>query len=150
MWLLIVLLLASGQACAQSRPFVADSLLEIEQAHRGRPFLLAVWSLDCSPCFRELALLSEWSREHPQVELVLLSADQPDAVAAVDETLQEYGLSDIESWISADEIPERFRFRLDPGWRGELPRSYFYTAGGERTAHSGLLVREMLDGWLAL
>jgi len=147
--LLLTLILTWGQAWAESRPFTDGSLPEIERAHGGRPFLLAVWSLDCPPCFRELTLLSEWSKEHPQVDLVLLSADPPEAGALVDETLEQLGLSDLESWISADEIPERFRYRLDPQWRGELPRNYFYNAGGQRMAHSGLLPREMLDSWLA-
>lgn len=146
-WLLLVLILTWGQSWAESRPFTDNSLPEIERAHSGHPFLLVVWSLYCPPCFHELALLSEWSNEHPEVGLVLLSADPLQAGAVVDETLQQLGLGDLESWISADEIPERFRYRLDPQWRGELPRSYFYSARGRRVAHSGLLSREMLESW---
>jgi len=45
-------------------------------------------------------------------------------------------------------MPDKLRFYIDPGWYGELPRSYFYDAAQQRSGHSGALTRAQLQDWL--
>src|SRR5690606_41270171 len=81
---------------------------------------------------------------YPDVPLLLNSSDPTDEREEAVYILEEYGLETIESWMFADAFIERLRFSIDPGWYGELPRSYFYNATHGSVAHSGILTREKL------
>lgn len=130
------------------QPFLVGSLPSIESAHAQQPFLLVLWSVDCPPCFGELKMLAELRRERDDLRLVLLSADPPPARQEALELLEDYGLLEVESWQFGEAFPERLRHAVDPGWYGELPRSYFYRPGQPRSAHSGMLRREQVERWL--
>ena len=52
-----------------------------------------------------------------------------------------------DAWSFGRESPERLRFTLDPKWRGEKPRSYWYDASGNRSAYSGLIKPGKLEEW---
>ena len=62
--------------------------------------------------------------------------------------LQRFGLAHIDTWVFADDVPERLRYAIDPAWRGELPRSYLFDAAHRRVAHSGLINEAQLRDWL--
>ncbi len=49
----------------------------------SRPQLLHFWSLTCSSCLKELPLLGELKREHPEIELIAIpvATDPPAQVA---------------------------------------------------------------------
>ena len=130
------------------QPFGTGSLEEIQARYAGQPFLLALWSLECPPCFKELDMLSRWIKEHPRQNLVLISTDSPDSADQVRQLIGKYGLSQADNWIASDHIIERFRFTIDPGWHGELPRSYLYSAQHKRHAYSGTLPEQMVNYWL--
>ncbi|MBN2255204.1 MAG: TlpA family protein disulfide reductase [Deltaproteobacteria bacterium] len=138
----------SHSAQAELRPFVAGSLPDILAARQNQPFLLVLWSLDCPPCLKELNLLADIRREHPQLELVTISTDDVDAIHEVREILDKQGLSDVESWVFSGPDAQRLRYEIDPAWYGEIPRSYFYNGEHERLAVSGALKRDQLKAWL--
>ena len=139
--------LPSARPAAQI-PFDVGDLAEIERRHGGEAFVVVLWSLDCAPCRRELALLGDFRRRHPELELVLISTDPPEAAAAASEVLSGYGLADAEAHGFASRNAERLRHAIDPEWFGELPRAYFYAADGTRSGVSGALSEELLREWL--
>lgn len=128
------------------RPFHADSLASIRAEHAGRPFVLALWSLYCAPCHDELKLWASLRQRYPRVALVLVNTDAPDEHAAATTALARLGLP--AGWAFDDEMPERLRYSIDPGWRGELPRHYFHDAAHHREARSGKPDPAWLEGWL--
>ena len=136
------------QASADLKPFGTTGLDEIQASYKGQPFLLALWSLECPPCFQELELLSRWVEKHPERNLVLISTDSSDSADQVRRVLQKYRLDRADNWISSDHFVERFRYSIDPDWHGELPRSYFYSANHKRDAHSGTLSEQMVNHWI--
>jgi thiol-disulfide isomerase/thioredoxin len=148
--LLFWFILLSQQVSAELKPFGTTSLKEIQNRYRDQPFLLALWSLDCPPCFQELEMLSRWIEQHPGQNLVLISTDQPGLADQAWRVLEKYKLHKVDNWIASDSIVERFRYHIDPRWHGELPRSYFYSAGHERRAHSGTLSEQMVNHWIQL
>lgn len=145
-----VLLIMPGIVTAGQQAFLSESLEQIESRFAGEPFLLVLWSADCAPCRTELAVLGEASRQHPEMNFVLVATDNMDMQSTLIEILDEYSLGDAESWIFADPNVERLRYSIDPNWFGELPRSYFYDRDSNRTGVSGLLSREKVVGWLEM
>lgn len=148
---LLVLLTGPGASTVARppvKPFDAGSLAAIREAQRGRPFLVAFWSLHCAPCKDDLALLTALHARYPQVAIFLVAADGPNEHAEVARYLAQFRLGRIEAWAFADDFAERIRYAVDPEWRGELPRAYFFDAGHRSTGHSGVLDAAELEAWL--
>lgn len=135
---------------ADIRPFTAETLDDIQAEYEDRPFLLALWSVDCPPCMAELDMLGRLRDEHPGLPLVLVSTDPIEQRDDAEDFLLDYGLADMRSWMFADPFAERLRFTIDPQWYGELPRSYHYDAAHQAEAHSGMLTEEQVREWLDL
>jgi hypothetical protein len=135
---------------SEPRPFKPGSLSEIIGDRQGQPFLLILRSVDCPPCRKELDLLAQTRRAHPELDLVLIATDDITSYAQeVHAILKKHGLGDAESWIFADPNAQRLRYEIDPKWYGELPRGYFYDAAHHRLGVSGALKPEHLSAWLA-
>ncbi len=147
----VVLHMAAPTALAQQngdrlQPFEADTFQALKDRFEGEPFLVSLWSISCAPCLVELDMLGHLLEEQPDFPLVLISTDpigqQREEAAYL---LEDYGLDHIASWMFADTFAERLRFSIDPGWYGELPRTYLYDGSGSFHVHSGILPREMVD-----
>lgn len=149
---LIALFVFPFAASADLKPFVAESLVDIEQQYKSRPFLMTLWSSDCAPCRLELRILSEIKSEFPDLDLdlVLISTDNIKDAKEINRILKEYHLDAINSWIFAETNIERLRYKIDPHWSGELPRSYFYKVDATRLAVSGSLTKERITKWIEL
>lgn len=149
--------LITGLLLLFGAPVLADNIMRfdtstftsIKQEYAGQPFLVSLWSIDCPPCLVELDLLGKLVAENPDFPLVLISTDSIEKLEESRYILEDYGLAGIRSWIFADAFVERLRYTVDPGWYGELPRSYFYTDAHAFTAHSGTLNAELLTGFAA-
>ena len=139
---------ASIDAQLELKPFQPESLAQIEAAHKGQAFIAVIWSIDCPPCLKELALLQQLKDQFPPGGLVLIAADSAEYTDSVQSFLNEVELNELDNWMFADSAPERLRYSIDPNWYGELPRAYFYDKAHKRYAHSGRLKKEKLEQWL--
>jgi thiol-disulfide isomerase/thioredoxin len=139
------LLAATTAVAGELRVFDAGSMRAIEQEHAGAPFIVAVWATDCPPCRRELALLSSFSADHPDVPVVLIATDPPDNAETVARILESFALPAAEAWHFGDAGAERLRYTIDPDWRGEMPRSYLYDGDGNRLGVSGPISEQLLQ-----
>ena len=147
--LAIVLLGATApQAAQEPLPFVRGSQQQIVSAFAGQPFVLALWSLDCTYCRHDLAMLGRLKAERPELQLVLVATDPPQRRGEIAPALDGLRLGAEESWIFADTFVERLRHEIDPLWFGELPRTYFYEADGSRTGVSGSLDEAEVARWI--
>lgn len=131
------------------RPFDAKSLEAIRQAHAGKPFVLAFWSIDCAPCREEMGEWGPLQRKYPAVPILLVATDPPQARATVTDFLARHELGPVQTWAYNDDFAERVRFAVDRSWRGELPRTYLFDAAHRRQARSGRLDRVWMEKWLA-
>jgi thiol-disulfide isomerase/thioredoxin len=139
------LLAATTAVAGELRVFDVGSMRAIEQEHAGAPFIVAVWATDCPPCRRELALLSNFSADHPDVPVVLIATDPPDNAETVARILESFALPAAEAWHFGDAGAERLRYTIDPDWRGEMPRSYLYDGDGNRLGVSGPISEQLLQ-----
>lgn len=146
-WLALSLLISATAYPAGMQRLENDSYAQIEHAYAGLPFIVTLWSLDCPPCMKELAILSRVHRKYPQFRIVLINTDGIEASEEAEALLAPFELNSANSWIFASEQIEKLRFSIDPQWYGELPRSYLYQ-NNERWGHSGLIDQTRLWDWL--
>lgn len=132
---------ASADPGVPLRPFDDTSFARIRQAHAGRATVVALWSLDCVYCIRNLDVLARAQAAHPRLDVVTVSIDPLEAAAELQPILARAGLRG-EAWAFGDSAPERLRHAIDPQWRGEMPRTYLIDSKGSVTARSGLLSTE--------
>ena len=134
-----------AHAAPALRPFEADSMARIVAAHKGKPFVLVVWSLDCEYCLNSLDALAR-EKAKGKLDVVTLSTDpieDPQAAALMRKKLEAVGMQN-NAWAFGEAPPEQLRYAIDPKWHGEMPRSYWFDGHGERTAHSGLITPQMI------
>jgi thiol-disulfide isomerase/thioredoxin len=133
---------------AELRTFTAKSFAEIKQANAGRAFIIAFWSVTCEPCREEMMVLADVHHQFPNVPIILVAADPPSTRPAVARFLRNCKLGRIQTWQFDDDSTERLRYSVDKSWPGELPRTYFFNAAHEVTAHSGVVDAKWLKTWL--
>lgn len=99
---------------------------------------MVLWSLDCPPCYKELAMLAQERKQHT-FNLVLVSIDGKDASDEVTVVLAKYQLQNVDAWLFEKYLGQELRYEIDPLWYGELPRSYIFNKSHQRQAVSGVL-----------
>ncbi len=141
--------------CAGAAPaiqaFQPDSLERIVANQKGKPFVLFVWSLDCAYCKASLDALGQEKRKRKSFNVVTLATDPLDdtqAATLMKKKLAASGLLN-NAWAFGPAAPEQLRYAIDAAWHGEMPRSYWYNARGERVAHSGAITAATIAKLLA-
>lgn len=142
---LILLLTFAGFASfanaepAQLKPFTPGSYQQLLTSKTGKPFMLVIWSITCSSCLKDMALLNKMHKANPKLDMVMLSTDDASATEEVQQILTKNELTGLENWLFADDNAQKLRYEIDPKWYGEMPRTYFYTGTHERTGISGVI-----------
>lgn len=147
--LMLLLLLSSGQLLAKSIEFGQSELEKAKQRYHGKQWMVLLWSLDCPPCFKELAMVGRLYQQAKDLPVVLINTDGDDTMTAErDAIINKYQLTGLPNLHFADDQAAQGRFIIDSQWYGELPRSYFYAADGSRVGRSGLVDAGLLRKWL--
>lgn len=149
-WTLIGLVLSSTPAQAEPRlaPFDAGSPAALRQAHAGRPFVLVFWSVHCAPCFAEMAQWRAYRKQFPGIPIIQVATESLDESMAIVGVLDRYDAGTSGHLAFADDYAEKIRHAVDPAWRGETPRVYFYDREHQRIARSGAMDVEWTRRWL--
>ncbi|OUS28616.1 hypothetical protein A9Q99_11415 [Gammaproteobacteria bacterium 45_16_T64] len=101
--------------------------------------LVVLWSVDCPPCFDELAMLEKLLKQYPELPVTFVSTDDDsERYEEVDSTYRRFA-GNTKAWVFGDGMAAALRYAIDPAWSGVLPRSYFVDREGERHGHSGVL-----------
>jgi hypothetical protein len=131
------------------QPLRAADVGRVLAAGLGRPHIVAIWSLDCGYCRENTARITAWQKQHRDVRLTLIAMDSlDDNAAALSQALAAWPLPpQTACYVNAEPIPDKLRRALDPGWRGEMPRTLLIDARGAREASSGVLDTAVLDRW---
>ncbi len=147
-YMISILFISVSTVKAEQRAFNLDSLTQIEKGFSEKPFLMVLWSIDCSPCRAELELLSEMKKNKPDLNLVIISTDNVSRKNEVNSIIDKYALNTVPNWIFSLSNTQKLRYKIDPTWYGELPRSYFYNARHLRQGLSGKLSKKTILAWL--
>jgi len=132
---------------AAPQPFVAGSYAQLLDTYGDRPFVLSFWSVDCPPCYRELALWGEYLRRDSGLPLVLVSTDAPAAAAEIEALISQHGLESADSWVFTAPA-QQLRYEIDRRWHGELPRTYLIRHGEVVEAVTGVVDEARIGRWM--
>jgi hypothetical protein len=142
-------LLASFAAAEPAiKPFEPDSFAQIVAGARGKPQVVMVWSLDCSYCEPSFEALAQAQRRGLKVVTIATDpVDDEEATNLIRRKLAKSGLH-AETWAFGPAPAEQLRHSIDPRWRGEMPRSYWFDGKGQVRAYSGLITAERVTSML--
>lgn len=130
---------------AAIKPFNPGSYQQILAASADQPLMLAVWSVDCPSCLKDMEILSKIHEKRPALKIVMLATDDAEALPEIQRIIDSHKLSGLENWAFASDNPEKLRYEIDPAWYGELPRTYFFDAAHQREAKSGAMTLEQFE-----
>lgn len=151
LFVLLATMMSAALAAPGIQSFNPDSLQRIIDSQNGKSFVLVLWSLDCEYCQASLKTLARKKRTNKDLHIVTLATDplgDAQAAALLATRLRALGLT-ADAWAFGAASPEQLRFMIDPAWHGEMPRSYWFKAGGEHVAYSGVLTSAAVDRLLA-
>jgi len=152
----LVALLLTLFACAIQaqenaiKTFNAGSYQQILSENVNQAFVLAIWSVDCPSCLKDMDVLYTTQQKHPELKIVMLSTDEPIAIAEVEDILAKHHLIKLDNWIFGNDDAQKLRYEIDPRWYGELPRTYFFTSSHTRVGKSGALKIDELEEQIAI
>lgn len=141
----IGLMVLSNPAQAEQpvlKEFITGSYRQILTSNDKKPFVLVIWSINCSSCLKDMALLSDIHKKRPELKMIMLATDDISETGQIQSILEDSQLSGIENWVYAEENTQKLQFEIDPKWYGELPRTYFFDIKHQREGISGILSKE--------
>lgn len=130
---------SAGADVFNLKPFDAGSYQQILASNANKPFILVVWSLTCSSCLKEMPLISRLHQKRPELNIIMLAADDISEVDQIKTILQKNQLASIENWAYADENRMKLQFSIDQKWYGEMQRTYFFDKKHRQEGISGVL-----------
>jgi thiol-disulfide isomerase/thioredoxin len=139
---LLGLNLSAKAELATLKPFVPGSYGQLLENNKDKPFILVIWSITCSSCLKDMALLNKMHKTNPKVNMIMLATDDVSATDDIQKILAKNELTGLENWLFADDNPQKLRYEIDPKWYGEQPRTYFFNKKHEREGVSGILSQE--------
>ncbi len=140
---------SSTSQAMELKSFNSNSYQHILKENTNKAFLLVLWSIDCPPCYDELMMLGQYLKKNPELKIILISTDSFIHKKDIQKMLIESHLQNQEQWVFSDKPSNQLRYSIDPGWYGELPRSYFFTQKHERSSTSGKLGIELIKKFVA-
>jgi len=149
LWVLLAAFNLSANGQTALKPFTSGSYQQLLATNANNPFMLVVWSVDCSSCLKEMVLLSAIHKNNPNIKMIMLATDELSANEQIEQILKQHQLDGIENWVFADENSQKLRFEIDPKWYGELPRTYFFDSAHQRTGISGVMSKEDYEAMFA-
>ncbi len=148
----LLLLLVASWAHAEDtaiKPFAPGSYQQILADNPDQAVMLAIWSVDCPSCLKDMDVLTKLHDKHPGLKIILLAADDAEALPEIKRIIAAHKLGGLEHWAFASDNPEKLRYEIDPAWYGELPRTYFLDKSHQRTGKSGAMSLEEFEAQLA-
>ena len=129
-------------------PFVKGTFSEIKTQYQNKPFVLIFWSESCSYCMKELAMFGKLHKEYPNVQLVTVATDSFLDDEIVKKVLNRSQLNLNQTWVFAEQFPERIYADVNKRWRGELPATHFFDRNNQEIRSMGIVKEDELVEWL--
>lgn len=129
--------------------FTQVAFNEIKAQYQGKKWLTLLWSVDCPPCMKELALVQKLQQQKKNLAIVIINVDtHENSEQERNDILAHFGLTPLKNLYFREGAEDQTRYQIDPQWFGELPRSYFIDEAGTFHGKSGLVSKALLTRWL--
>src|ERR1700719_285817 len=142
--LAVALLLAAGtvpaapQNNAPHDPELIDAqgYQELVEQYRGKPVLITFWATWCEPCRDEFPMLNELAKEYAPkgLHVVGVNLDQDGDLILMRRFITRYKPV-FPNYRKKAGGEDAFVQSVLPGWRGEIPASFFYAKDGRQIGH---------------
>lgn len=139
----------SAKEAIKIQPFIKGSFKQIQQEHKGTPYIVSFWSETCGYCMQELSLLGKLLKTYPNVKVITVSTDPFLEKETVNHILSTKNLQKMPAWVFADRYAGLLYPDVDPTWRGELPLTYFFDRNNKKVKHLGTINKQELTDWFA-
>jgi thiol-disulfide isomerase/thioredoxin len=128
---LAAMALASAQA--KFTPVDDAAYPKLVAAHKGKILLVDFWATWCKPCRAETPEIVKMTNRLAArgLDLVAISADEPEAEAAALQFLRENKVPGTP-YIQKTADPEKFAAKVDAKWTGALPALILYDRTGKK------------------
>ncbi len=145
----LLICFCTSYSYASSIAFNKEQLSIIKKQNMGKQWLMLLWSVDCPPCFKELAIIQTLQRQQQNLAIVIINTDADDDITKErTEIIKKFGLNNFSLFHFVDGQSDQSRYLIDSTWYGELPRSYFVESNGKFHGKSGLVNESILIKWL--
>jgi len=135
---------------ASSTAFTKVEFEQVKQKYKDKQWLMLLWSVDCPPCFKELAIVQKLNAKLTDLNIILINTDADEETRVERDTIiKQFDLQRIANYHFTDGQSDKSRYLIDPQWYGELPRSYFIQANGKFNGKSGLASESLIEHWLS-
>ena len=106
---------------------------KLVDAHKGKVVVYDFWATWCAPCRVELPLLVklEAKLRSQGVEVITISADEPEQKAAAEKFIQKFGVQG-PAYLRQAASDDHFINAIDPKWSGALPALFLYDKSGHK------------------
>lgn len=102
----------------------------------GRPYVINLWADWCPPCRREMPLLAEVARKHPEIAFLFINqGDLPNIATRLP----------AQNGIDPATVLLDHAARLSAAYGGALPSTIFVGPGDVRSVHAGEISRAALS-----
>lgn len=125
--ILFTLLQASHLTAQTVVPIDKDRLRTLLAERHGRPLCLNIWATWCTPCLEEFPDIIRLSREHPEIDVVAISADYPDETESKIIPFLKTMNVPFKVYVASFDTQDEFFSMFDKAWGGELPATFIYT-----------------------
>lgn len=121
--------------------FATGPLIPVDEAgfqklvasHKGKVVVYDFWATWCAPCRVELPLLVklEAKLRSQGVEVITISADEPEQKAAAEKFIEKFGVQG-PAYLRQAASDDHFINAIDPKWSGALPALFLYDKSGHK------------------
>ena len=87
-------------------------------------------------------------KKYPTLELIIVATDPFLEESLVHEMIEHSQLSLKQTWVFAEQFPERIYADVNKRWRGELPVTHFFDRNNKEVRHLGIVKQEALERWI--
>jgi thiol-disulfide isomerase/thioredoxin len=129
---------AAPQATAPKDPRLIDAqgYQKLLEQYRGKPVLITFWATWCEPCRDEFPMLNELIKEYvPKgLHVVGVNLDDDGDLILMRRFIARYQPA-FPNYRKTAGGENAFVQAVRPGWRGEIPASFFYAKDGRQIGH---------------
>jgi thiol-disulfide isomerase/thioredoxin len=131
-------------ACSSSRKIEKLDDSEIPKlVSQNKIVVLNFWATWCQPCVEEIPIFVKFHQQHPKIEIIGISMDEPDQLPAVDEFAKKHGM-DYKVVLRVGENFENMVNSIDPSWMGALPATFVFKDDRRVFSKTGLITEQEL------
>ena len=92
-----------------------ENLAVLKKQYKGQHWLLVLWSVDCPPCLKELALIQTISEQVANLPIVIVNADDCDDISYERKSvIERFKLSHLTHLYFVEDQGAKSRYILDP------------------------------------